>query len=199
MNMTDRCAKIERKTKETQITLTLDLDGAGKADVRTGVGFLDHMLDHLARHSLSDLSVQAKGDLQVDDHHTTEDVGICLGKALAKALGDKAGINRYGWASVPMEETLADVAMDISGRAGVVFNVKFSGDKVGTFDVQLVEEFLRAICREAGINLHVNVRYGTNDHHVAEAIFKAIAQALRTAKAVDPARKGEVPSTKGTL
>jgi imidazoleglycerol-phosphate dehydratase len=194
-----RAVTIERKTKETQITLTLDLDGRGKADVRTGVGFLDHMLDHLAKHSLSDLSVAAKGDLQVDDHHTTEDVGICLGKALAKALGDKAGIHRYGWASVPMEEALANVALDISGRAGVVFNVKFSGDKIGTFDVQLVEEFLRAICREAGINLHVNVPYGTNDHHVAEAIFKAIAQALRTAKSIDPNRKGEVPSTKGSL
>jgi imidazoleglycerol-phosphate dehydratase len=197
--MADRRATIERKTKETSITLTLDLDGSGQADVRTGVGFLDHMLDHLAKHSLSDLSVVAKGDLQVDDHHTTEDVGICLGKALVKALGDKAGIHRYGWASVPMEETLADVALDISGRAGVVFNVKFSGDKIGTFDVQLVEEFLRAICREAGINLHVNVPYGTNDHHVAEAIFKAIAQALRAAKTVDPDRKGEVPSTKGSL
>ena len=194
-----RTATIERKTKETQITLTLDLDGSGQADVRTGVGFLDHMLDHLAKHSLSDLSVVAKGDLRVDDHHTTEDVGICLGKALVKALGDKAGIHRYGWASVPMEETLADVALDISGRAGVVFNVKFSGDKIGTFDVQLVEEFLRAICREAGINLHVNVPYGTNDHHVAEAIFKAIAQALRAAKTIDPNRKGDVPSTKGTL
>lgn len=197
--MADRRATIERKTKETQITLTLNLDGTGKADVRTGVGFLDHMLDHLAKHSVSDLSGAAKGDLQVDDHHTTEDVGICLGKALAKALGDKAGINRYGWASVPMEEALANVALDISGRGGVVFNVKFSGDKIGTFDVQLVEEFLRAICREAGINLHVNVPYGTNDHHVAEAIFKAIAQALRAAKSMDPARKGEVPSTKGTL
>jgi imidazoleglycerol-phosphate dehydratase len=197
--MINRRATIERKTKETSITLTLDLDGSGQADVRTGVGFLDHMLDHLAKHSLSDLTVTAKGDLQVDDHHTTEDVGICLGKALAKALGDKAGIHRYGWASVPMEETLADVALDISGRAGVVFNVKFSGDKIGTFDVQLVEEFLRAICREAGINLHVNVPYGTNDHHVAEAIFKALAQALRGAKSIDPNRKGEVPSTKGTL
>jgi imidazoleglycerol-phosphate dehydratase len=191
--------KINRTTKETSITLALDLDGSGRADVSTGVGFLDHMLDHLAKHSLSDLSVQAKGDLQVDDHHTTEDVGICLGKAIVKALGTKAGINRYGWASVPMEEALADVAVDISGRAGVVFNVKFSGDKIGAFDVQLVEEFLRAICREAGICLHVNVPYGTNDHHIAEAIFKAIAQAFRIAKAIDPARKGEVPSTKGSL
>ncbi len=142
--MTDRHTTIERKTKETQITLSLDLDGSGKAQVHTGVGFLDHMLDHLAKHSLCDLTVSAAGDLHVDDHHTTEDVGICLGKALAKALGDKAGIHRYGWASVPMEEALAGVALDISGRAGVVFNVKFSGDKIGTFDVQLVEEFLRA-------------------------------------------------------
>jgi imidazoleglycerol-phosphate dehydratase len=195
----NRTAKIDRTTKETKVSLTLELDGSGKAQLNTGVGFLDHMLDHLAKHSLSDLTVTATGDLQVDDHHTTEDVGICLGKALAKALGDKAGINRYGWASVPMEEALANVALDISGRAGVVFNAKFSGDKIGTFDVQLVEEFLRAICREAGVNLHVNVPYGTNDHHIAEATFKAIAQALRTAKAIDPARKGEVPSTKGSL
>jgi imidazoleglycerol-phosphate dehydratase len=197
--MADRKATIDRKTKETQITLTLSLDGTGQASLATGVGFLDHMLDHLARHSLSDLTVKAKGDLQVDDHHTTEDVGICLGQALAKALGDKRGINRYGWASVPMEETLANVALDISGRSGVVFNVRFNGDKIGTFDVQLVEEFLRAICREAGLCLHVNVPYGINDHHIAEAIFKAIAQALRAAKTINPEMKGQVPSTKGSL
>lgn len=197
--MAKRRISIERQTKETKIELTLNFDGVGNSQIDTGVGFLDHMLDHLAKHSLSDLTVKAKGDLKVDDHHTTEDVGICLGQAIAKALGDKKGINRYGWASVPMEEALANVALDISGRAAVIFNVRFAGDKIGKFDVQLVEEFLRAVCREAGINLHVNVPYGINDHHIAEAIFKAIAQSLRTAKSIDPARKGEIPSTKGTL
>lgn len=195
----NRSTTIERKTRETSIRLTLDLDGSGKIESATGVGFLDHMLAHLAKHSVSDLSVTAQGDLEVDDHHTTEDVGICLGQALAKSLGDKKGINRYGWASVPMEEALANVAMDISGRAAVIFNVRFAGDKIGSFDVQLVEEFLRALCREAGVNLHVNVPYGVNDHHIAEAIFKAVAQALRTAKAIDPSRRDEIPSTKGTL
>ncbi len=194
-----RKADIDRKTKETQITLTLDLDGSGKAQVATGVGFLDHMLDHLARHSLCDITVKARGDLQVDDHHTTEDVGICLGQALGQALGDKAGIARYGCSSAPMEEALANVALDISGRSGVTFNVRFSGPKIGSFDTQLVEEFLRALCRQAGICLHVNVPYGTNDHHVAEAIFKAFAQSLRQAKSIDPGRKGQVPSTKGVL
>lgn len=197
--MSKRVAKIERKTKETRVELTLDLDGAGKTKVQTGVGFLDHMLDHLGKHSLCDLTLVAKGDVQVDDHHTVEDVGICLGQALLAALGDKAGISRYGWASVPMEETLANAVLDISGRAAVVFNVTFSGGKIGTFDTQLIEEFLRALCREAKMNLHINVPYGSNDHHVAEAVFKAVAQALRQAKAIDPSRKGDIPSTKGSL
>jgi imidazoleglycerol-phosphate dehydratase len=197
--MTHRKATIKRDTKETRIDLVLDLDGRGKTSVRTGVGFLDHMLDHLGKHSLCDLTVQAKGDLHVDDHHTVEDVGICLGEALAKALGDKAGVRRYGSASVPMEEARADVAIDLSGRPAVVFNVRFTGDKIGTFDAQLVGEFLQAVARKAGINLHVNVPYGSNDHHIAEAIFKALAQALRQAKEIDPARGGDVPSTKGTL
>lgn len=197
--MTNRTANIERKTKETAITLTLALDGSGRIDARTGVGFLDHMLAHLARHGDCDITVQAKGDTEVDDHHTTEDVGICLGQAISKALGPKAGINRYGWASVPMEETLANVALDISGRAQVVFNVRFSAGKIGSFDVQLVEEFFRALCREAGINMHVNVPYGSNDHHIAEAIFKAYAQAFAAAKRIDPRRAGQVPSTKGML
>jgi imidazoleglycerol-phosphate dehydratase len=197
--MTRRSSHIERSTKETQVKLDLDLDGAGRIDAQTGVGFLDHMLAHVARHSDCDITVQAKGDTQVDDHHTTEDVGICLGQAIAEALGDKAGINRYGWASVPMEETLANVALDVSGRAEVVFNVRFSAGKIGSFDVQLVEEFLRAMCRQAGINMHVNVPYGSNDHHIAEAIFKAFAQAFRAAKQIDPRRQGQVPSTKGTL
>jgi imidazoleglycerol-phosphate dehydratase len=194
-----RKADIERRTKETQIELSLDLDGTGKTDVQTGVGFLDHMLDHLGKHSLSDLTIRAKGDLEVDAHHTVEDVAICLGEALGKALGEKAGIRRYGSAKVPMEEALADVALDLSGRAAVVFDVRFSGDKIGTFDTQLVEEFLRRLATVAGMNLHVSVPYGVNDHHIAEAIFKAVAQALRQATEVDPARGGDVPSTKGTL
>ena len=197
--MSKRSATIRRQTKETRIELTLDLDGSGQVSAGTGVGFLDHMLDHLGKHSLCDLSVAATGDLHVDDHHTVEDVAICLGEALAKALGDKAGIRRYGSASVPMEDALANVALDLSGRAAVAFNVRFAGHKIGTFDVQLIEEFLRRLAATAGMNLHVNVPYGTNDHHVAEAIFKAFAQALRQAKALDPERKGAVPSTKGTL
>ena len=197
--MKNRSAKIERKTKETEIALTLSLDGSGKVQAATGVGFLDHMLDHLGKHSLCDLAVTAKGDLHVDDHHTVEDVAICLGQALAKALGDKAGIRRYGSASVPMDESLANVAMDLSGRPAVVFNVRFGGPKIGTFDTQLVEEFLRRLAAVAGMNLHVNVPYGGNDHHVAEAIFKAVAMALRMAKEIDPAREGQIPSTKGSL
>ena len=197
--MGKRTAEIKRKTKETDIELTLNLDGTGRVDAKTGVGFLDHMLDHLGKHSLCDITVRAAGDVEVDDHHTTEDVAICLGEAMVKALGDKVGIRRYGWASVPMEDALANVALDLSGRAAVVFNVAFVGQKIGAFDVQLVEEFIRRFAAVAGMNLHVNVSYGSNDHHIAEAIFKAVAQSLRAAKASDPARAGEVPSTKGTL
>ena len=197
--MTARTATIERKTKETQIELSINLDGAGEVDVQTGIGFLDHMLDHLGKHSLTDLTIQAAGDLHVDDHHTCEDVAICLGQALAQALGDKAGIGRYGSASVPMEEALANVSLDLSGRPAVVFAVKFAGDKIGEFDVQLVEEFLRRLCTAAGINLHVAAPRGSNDHHIAEAIFKALARALRQAKSIDPDRSDEVPSTKGSL
>lgn len=197
--MRHRTATIRRKTKETEIELTLNLDGTGKVDCRTGVGFLDHMLDHLGKHSLSDLTVKAQGDTHVDDHHTVEDVAICLGEALKAALGDKAGIRRYGSAKVPMEEAVADVVLDLSGRAAVVFNVSFVGDKIGTFDVQLIEEFLRRLATVAGMNLHVAVPYGSNDHHIAEGIFKAVAAALRAAKSQDSDRPGEVPSTKGTL
>ena len=197
--MSKRRAEVNRKTKETQIELRLDLDGAGKVSADTGVGFLDHMLDHLGKHSVCDLSVKATGDLHVDDHHTCEDVAICLGEALKQALGDKAGIRRYGSAAVPMEETLANVAIDLSGRPAAVFDVKFVGDKIGTFDTQLVEEFLRRLAATAGMNLHVSVPHGSNDHHIAEAIFKALAQALRQAKEIDPARRGDIPSTKGTL
>jgi imidazoleglycerol-phosphate dehydratase len=197
--MKHRTATIKRRTKETRIELILDLDGTGQVRAETGVGFLDHMLDHLGKHGLCDLTVEAAGDLQVDDHHTTEDVGICLGEALAEALGDKAGIRRYGSASVPMEEALANVSLDLSGRVAVVFSVQFTGDKIGTFDTQLVEEFLRRLAATAGMNLHVTVPYGSNDHHIAEAVFKAFAQALRAAKEIDPHRAGQIPSTKGAL
>jgi len=197
--MSERTAAVQRKTKETDVELKLNLDGVGSVQAETGVGFLDHMLDHLGTHSLTDLTVKAAGDLKVDDHHTTEDVAICLGEALKQALGEKAGIRRYGWASVPMEEALATVALDLSGRAAVVFNVAFTGEKIGSFDVQLIEEFLRRFAAVAGMNLHVNVPYGSNDHHVAEAIFKALAQALRAAKSLDRDRPGQVPSTKGSL
>ena len=196
--MAHRTATIERKTKETQIELTVDLDGAGEVRAETGIGFLDHMLDHLGKHSLTDLTVRAAGDLHVDDHHTAEDVAICLGQAVAKALGDKAGIRRYGSASVPMDEAMANVSLDLSGRPATVFNVRFSGDKIGTFDVQLVEEFLRAIALNAKMNLHIEVPYGTNNHHIAEAIFKALGKALRQACERDP-RETSVPSTKGML
>lgn len=194
-----RTATIQRTTNETQIELTLDLDGVGTSDCVTGVGFLDHMLDHLAKHSLCDLTIRATGDLHIDDHHTVEDIAICLGDALEQALGDKAGIVRYGSAKAPMDETLADVSMDLSGRAAIVWQVNFPGNKIGTFDTQLIEEFIRRFATVAKMNLHVSVPYGSNDHHIAEAIFKAIAQALRQAKSIDPARQGQIPSTKGSL
>lgn len=194
-----RQSGLSRQTKETRITLSLILDGSGKADCETGVGFFDHMLDLLARHGLIDLKVHAEGDLEVDAHHTVEDVGIVLGQALEQALGDKRGIYRYGWATVPMDETLASVAIDLSGRAAFVYNVKFKGRHVGNFPVELVEEFFKALSNNAKINLHVNVPYGTNNHHIAEAIFKATAKALRQAASHDPRASNQVPSTKGSL
>jgi len=197
--MSKRTANLERKTKETQISLAIDLDGAGRVDVGTGVGFLDHMLDHLGRHGLFDLNIQAEGDLHVDAHHTVEDVAICLGQALDRALGDKAGIYRYGHFAVPMEESLAEVTVDLSGRPSLVYRVGYTGQKIGDFDVELVEEFLRALSNNARMNLHVNVPYGTNCHHIAEAIFKALGKALCMAVSLDPRCRGVVPSTKGTL
>jgi imidazoleglycerol-phosphate dehydratase len=194
-----RVAKITRKTKETEIELSLNLDGAGLADIATGVGFFDHMLTHLAKHSLIDLSVTAKGDTHIDDHHTVEDISLVLGTAIDKALGDKAGIFRYGWASVPMEDTLASVALDLSGRPAFVFNVNFPSKKIKTFDVELIAESLRSLANAAKMNLHVNVPYGTNSHHIAESIFKALAKSLRQAITPDPRAAGAVPSTKGTL
>ena len=195
---TARTAKISRKTKETKIELALNLDGKGVTSAHTGVGFFDHMLDLLARHALLDLSIHADGDLDVDAHHTVEDVGIVLGQAIEKAVGDKRGIFRYGWAIVPMDESLAQVAIDLSGRPAFVFNVKFGGELIGNFAVELVEEFFKALATSARMNLHVTVPYGTNNHHVAEAIFKATAKALRQAVSLDPRNPG-IPSTKGSL
>ena len=193
-----RTAEIRRETKETKVVVALNLDGSGKSSIHTGVGFVDHMLDLLARHSLVDLNVEAEGDLQVDAHHTVEDVGIVLGQALERALGDKRGIHRYGWAIVPMDESLAQVAIDLSGRPAFVFKATFKGDSIGSFPVELVEEFFKALSTNAKLNLHVTVPYGANNHHIAEAIFKAAARALRQAMAHDP-RSDDVPSTKGRL
>ena len=194
-----RTAKLSRKTNETKVDLSINLDGTGRASAKTGVGFFDHMLDLLSRHSLIDLTVSAQGDLHVDQHHTVEDVGIVLGQALEKALGDKRGIHRYGSATVPMDETLATVTVDLSGRPAFVFNATFTGDTIGDFAVELVEEFLKALATSARMNLHVNVAYGTNNHHISEAIFKGLARALRQAVEIDPRRADDVPSTKGSL
>jgi imidazoleglycerol-phosphate dehydratase len=193
-----RTAEISRATKETRVRVALDLDGTGKSAPNTGVGFFDHMLDLLARHSLIDLDISAEGDLQVDAHHTVEDVGIVLGQALEKAIGDKRGIQRYGWAIVPMDESLAQVAIDLSGRPAFVFRVEFKGESIGNFPVELVEEFFKALAVNAKMNLHIFVPYGGNNHHISEAIFKATARALRLAVSQDP-RSNEVPSTKGSL
>ncbi|MDB5331065.1 MAG: Imidazoleglycerol-phosphate dehydratase [Phycisphaerales bacterium] len=193
-----RKAEISRQTKETKIRVAIDLDGSGRTAPHTGVGFFDHMLELLGRHSLIDLDVQAEGDLQVDSHHTVEDVGIVLGQALEQALGDKRGIQRYGWAAIPMDESLAQVAIDLSGRPAFVFNVAFKGETIGVFPVELVEEFFKAFATTAKMNLHIAVPYGTNNHHISEAIFKAAARALRQAVTHDP-RNDDVPSTKGSL
>jgi imidazoleglycerol-phosphate dehydratase len=194
----ERQAEVFRQTGETKVRAAVNLDGSGKCSAETGVGFFDHMLDLLSRHSLIDLKVDAEGDLAVDAHHTVEDVGIALGQALEKALGEKRGIYRYGWAIVPMDETLAQAAVDLSGRAAFVFSVRFTGETIGGFPVELVEEFLKALANNARMNLHVMVPYGTNNHHIAEAVFKALAKALRQAVSPDP-RSDAVPSTKGSL
>jgi imidazoleglycerol-phosphate dehydratase len=193
-----RIASINRKTAETNIQLTLNLDGAGHADVATGVGFLDHMLTLLAKHAAMDLTVRAAGDLHVDQHHTVEDTGICLGQALKEALGDKAGIRRYGHFTLPMDETLATVAVDLGGRFAFAFRADFPAARIGDFDSELVDEFWRAFAANALCNLHVLVHYGHNSHHISEAIFKGAARALRMASEADPRMTG-VPSTKGTL
>ena len=189
-------AKIHRKTKETDVNISLNLDGASKYEIDTGVGFLDHMLSHLSKHSKIDTTIKAKGDLNVDSHHTVEDIGLCLGQCLDKALGDKKGINRYGNSSVPMEDALANVSIDLSGRPSCVYNVEYRTDKIGDFDVQCLDEMLRSFSNAGKFNLHINVPYGTNSHHIAEAVFKALGQALGSAVKIVGK---DVPSTKGTL
>jgi imidazoleglycerol-phosphate dehydratase len=193
-----RRAELSRETAETRIRVSLNLDGEGRAEVATGVGFFDHMLTHLARHSLMDVTVAAEGDLHIDAHHTVEDVGICLGKAFVQALGEPKGLVRYGRALVPMDEALAEAAVDISGRPFLVFRAELPGTRVGEFDAELAEEFLRAFAVNARLTLHVNLRYGGNLHHCIEGIFKAVARALGEALRLDPRVKG-VPSTKGML
>jgi imidazoleglycerol-phosphate dehydratase len=194
-----RKASVRRTTKETDVEVEIDLEGAGTSAISTGIGFFDHMLDLLARHSGIDIRVAAKGDLHIDHHHTTEDVGIALGQAVRQALGDMKGITRYADVHVPMDEALTRVALDISGRPFLVFRATFGRDKVGTFDTELVQEWFQAFAMNAGVTLHVETLYGTNDHHIAESCFKGLARALRAAVAIDPRTANEVPSTKGVL
>lgn len=194
-----RQATIARRTKETEITATVDLDGTGVSEITTGVGFLDHMLEQLARHGLFDIKLAAKGDLHIDFHHTTEDVGIVLGQAVAKALGDKQGITRYADVHLPMDEALTRVALDISGRPYLIWKVAFSQPKVGDMDTELFREWFQAFAQNAGITLHVETLYGDNNHHIAETCYKGLARALRAAVALDPRQVGRVPSTKGML
>jgi imidazoleglycerol-phosphate dehydratase len=194
-----RQASIERSTKETKIKASVDLDGTGAYDIATGIGFLDHMLEQLARHSLIDITLKAKGDLHIDFHHTTEDAGIVLGQAVVKALADKHGIARYGSAYLPMDETLTRVAIDVSGRPHLVWRVAFTQPKLGEMDTELFREWFQAFAQHAGITLHVECLYGANNHHIAETCFKGLARALREALAIDPRQAGRVPSTKGTL
>ncbi|HKM61205.1 MAG TPA: imidazoleglycerol-phosphate dehydratase HisB [Acidisphaera sp.] len=194
-----RTASIHRATSETEVEVALDLDGTGQTEIATGIGFLDHMLTALGRHSMIDLRIQAKGDVHIDDHHTTEDVGIVLGQAIARALGDKRGIRRFGHALAPMDEALAEAAIDISGRGMLLWSVSFPQASVGTMDTELFEEFFRALASNAAITLHVTQRAGRNTHHIAEACFKAAARALREAVEIDPRAGDAVPSTKGVL
>ena len=194
-----RQATLTRKTKETEISAAIDLDGSGAYDIKTGIGFLDHMLEQLARHSLIDIKLSAKGDLHIDYHHTAEDTGIVLGQAFAKALGDKVGIARYADVHLPMDETLTRVAVDVSGRPYLIWKVGFSRPKVGEMDTELFREWFQAFAQNAGITLHMENLYGENNHHIAETCYKGLARALRSAIAVDPRQAGRVPSTKGTL
>ena len=193
-----RQAEVRRKTKETEVILKLDLDGSGRHSISTSISFFDHMLSLLAYHSNIDLSLKAKGDIGVDSHHTVEDVGICLGDGIRKALGEAKGIQRYGMAMVPMDEALGSVALDLSMRPYLIFHMKLRRSKIGTFDLELVEEFFKALCNHAGMTLHINLLYGRNSHHMVEAVFKGFGRALREAFALDE-RSSQIPSTKGVL
>nr|WP_181418364.1 imidazoleglycerol-phosphate dehydratase HisB [Phyllobacterium leguminum] len=195
----NRIASVERTTKETSIAVSVDLDGTGAFDISTGVGFFDHMLEQLSRHSLIDMTIKAKGDLHIDDHHTVEDTGIAIGQAISKALGERRGIMRYASIDLAMDETLTRAALDVSGRPFLVWQVEFGAPKIGAFDTELVREFFQALAQNAGITLHVTNHYGANNHHIAETCFKAVARALRTAIEADPRQKDAIPSTKGTL
>ncbi|MGH7186619.1 MAG: imidazoleglycerol-phosphate dehydratase HisB [Pseudomonadota bacterium] len=194
-----RTGKVERKTKETQIAVTVDLDGSGRSEISTGIGFLDHMLDQLSRHSLIDLKLKAKGDLHIDFHHTTEDTGIAIGDAISKALGDRTGIRRWGEATVPMDETLTRVALDASNRPFLVWKVTFKRPSVGGVETELFQEWFRAFAQNAGLTLHVETLYGENGHHIIESCYKGLARALKQAIEPDPRLGGAVPSTKGSL
>ncbi len=194
-----RKATVTRKTAETDITVDINLDGTGTYDNETGVGFFDHMLDQLARHALIDMTVRAKGDLHIDDHHTVEDTGIALGQALTEALGDKRGIRRYGSCLLPMDDALVRSALDLSGRPFLVWNVEMPTSKIGSFDTELVREFFQALSTHGGITLHVDALHGLNSHHIAEAAFKSVSRALREAVETDPRKSDAIPSTKGAL
>ena len=194
-----RSATVSRSTKETAIEVTVNLDGTGSHDISTGIGFFDHMLEQLSRHSLIDMTVRAKGDLHIDDHHTAEDTGIALGQAISKALGERRGINRYASLDLAMDGTLTKAAVDVSGRPFLVWNAQFSAPKIGTFDTELVREFFQALAQNGGMTLHVMNHYFDNNHHLAETCFKAVAWVLRTAVEIDPRQKDAIPSTKGTL
>ncbi|MEO0410776.1 MAG: imidazoleglycerol-phosphate dehydratase HisB [Pseudomonadota bacterium] len=194
-----RTASVERRTKETQISATVNVDGTGEYEIETGIVFFDHMLEQLSRHGLMDIALKAEGDLHIDFHHTVEDTGYVVGEAIAKALGDRRGITRYGHAYIPMDETLSRVSLDISGRPYLVWNVDFTTDKLGDFDTELFKEFFQAFAQAAGITLHVETLYCTNNHHRIESCFKGLARALKAAMAIDPRASGDVPSTKGSL
>ena len=197
--MGNRTGTVDRKTKETAISVAVDLDGSGRSQIATGIGFLDHMLDQLSRHSLIDLKVEAKGDLHIDFHHTTEDTGICIGEAVAKALGDRTGIRRWGEATVPMDETLTRVALDASNRPYLIWKVSFSKPKLGEMDTELFKEWFQAFAQNAGLTLHIENLYGENNHHIVESCFKGLARALRQAIEIDPRKSDAIPSTKGVL
>ncbi|MDA4845334.1 imidazoleglycerol-phosphate dehydratase HisB [Hoeflea poritis] len=195
----NRVAEVARKTNETDISVKIDIDGTGASKIDTGIGFFDHMLDQLSRHSLIDMEISAKGDLHIDDHHTVEDTGIAIGLAIAKALGERRGIVRYASLDLAMDETLTTAAIDVSGRPFLVWDAEFSSSKIGTFDTELCREFFQALAQNAGITLHVTNLYGANNHHIAETCFKAVARVLRTATEIDPRQADRIPSTKGTL